>query len=495
MKEGVDMKNTLTIVTNPCVCECLDSVNDKTNTIFVSIKVDDEASNPVLKLYKDGVNAGTKALGHGENIVEISTSLFSSNTVIDFQYVSNNFTGENFTITFPEILEGDMLLKRNSNFSYSANWFKKQDTGGECKCVIDDALSDTSENAVQNKVVKKELDKLFQYVSEGKTKVASAITDKGVPTENDATFQVMSDNIRKIPTGGGGGSGDGSGGDFPTDEYTNYILMTISGKEFNEALKEYAEGYGTLYSDKSSHFQRIVFATKLPTSTERHDITQYFIDHHVDPWIAFGDAYLRIYDVETIYGYTTLVFLCKNIEKIFLPIDSSYMFKNFNNIGGIVDFSLFDTRYVLNMEFMFSEFGNSQAGLTNLQLGETFYTHNVRNMEQMFHSCGYYTMEELNLGPNFDTSKLGGYWHGATGDNMLTATSHMFNYAGRYKMKELDLGSKFNAKPTMDMFWGRTDVYPLTVYATKEFKAAWDAIGRDSLITGASCGVTVVAKY
>ena len=33
-------------------------------------------------------------------------------------------------------------------------------------------------------------------------KIASAITDKGVPTEPDATFDTMEQNIRSIPSGG-----------------------------------------------------------------------------------------------------------------------------------------------------------------------------------------------------------------------------------------------------------------------------------------------------
>lgn len=119
--------------------------------------------------------------------------------------------------------------------------------------VIDAEMSDTSINTVQNKVVKKyiddsnttKLDKtsvvnnhltseagyaldarqanpnvdgslgaqiksvnetvntLKKSVSDGKTKVANAITDKGVETATDATFDVMAENISKIETGGG----------------------------------------------------------------------------------------------------------------------------------------------------------------------------------------------------------------------------------------------------------------------------------------------------
>ena len=38
----------------------------------------------------------------------------------------------------------------------------------------------------------------FQSVSDGKALVASAITDKGVQTASDATFQTMANNIRNI---------------------------------------------------------------------------------------------------------------------------------------------------------------------------------------------------------------------------------------------------------------------------------------------------------
>lgn len=119
---------------------------------------------------------------------------------------------------------------------------------GANKTVVDSAMSDTSTNPVQNKVIKKyvddsntgKLDKtsvvdnqitsdagyaldarqanpnvdgsigaqiktinetvdtLKKSVSDGKTKVANAITDKGVETATDATFDIMAENIIKI---------------------------------------------------------------------------------------------------------------------------------------------------------------------------------------------------------------------------------------------------------------------------------------------------------
>lgn len=45
---------------------------------------------------------------------------------------------------------------------------------------------------------------LFTSVSNGKSAIASAITDKGVSTASNATFSTMANNIRNIPTSGGG---------------------------------------------------------------------------------------------------------------------------------------------------------------------------------------------------------------------------------------------------------------------------------------------------
>lgn len=58
----------------------------------------------------------------------------------------------------------------------------------------------TKENLL--KEVKKEQESLKQSVSNGKSLIASAITDKGVTTSNEDTFSVMADNISKIKSSG-----------------------------------------------------------------------------------------------------------------------------------------------------------------------------------------------------------------------------------------------------------------------------------------------------
>ena len=45
------------------------------------------------------------------------------------------------------------------------------------------------------------IQELTNSVKNGKSLIAEAITDKKVPTEADATFQTMADNVRKIQGG------------------------------------------------------------------------------------------------------------------------------------------------------------------------------------------------------------------------------------------------------------------------------------------------------
>ena len=64
--------------------------------------------------------------------------------------------------------------------------------------IIDSELSKESENPVQNKVITEKLEEVFQSVSEGKSKLAAAITGLGVETAADATFEEMVENLNSI---------------------------------------------------------------------------------------------------------------------------------------------------------------------------------------------------------------------------------------------------------------------------------------------------------
>lgn len=71
------------------------------------------------------------------------------------------------------------------------------------------------------------LDELFTSVSDGKALIASAVTDKGVPTQPDAAFSEIAGNIAQISTGGGDTS-DATA--TPGDILAGRTAYTASGK-------------------------------------------------------------------------------------------------------------------------------------------------------------------------------------------------------------------------------------------------------------------------
>lgn len=73
---------------------------------------------------------------------------------------------------------------------------------------VDNKLNKDSSNPVQNKIITtkiNELEKSFaeakKSVSDGKTLVAAAITEKGVATEGTDSFIIMAENISNIQAG------------------------------------------------------------------------------------------------------------------------------------------------------------------------------------------------------------------------------------------------------------------------------------------------------
>lgn len=64
-----------------------------------------------------------------------------------------------------------------------------------------DITFDASETTMTAANVQSAITELFQNVDDGKALVASAITDKGIETSEDAAFQQLADNITKIETG------------------------------------------------------------------------------------------------------------------------------------------------------------------------------------------------------------------------------------------------------------------------------------------------------
>lgn len=90
-----------------------------------------------------------------------------------------------------------------------------------------------------------DLDELFTSVSNGKSQIAGAITDKGVPTSATDTFSTMAGNIRSIPTSSGGG------GDIP-EGYVNTNDANAVASDLLVGKTAYVKGekiFGTLIAE------------------------------------------------------------------------------------------------------------------------------------------------------------------------------------------------------------------------------------------------------
>ena len=82
------------------------------------------------------------------------------------------------------------------------------------------SIQDTANNFTATNV-EEALAELFQFVSNGKTLIASAITDMGVTTLATATFEQMANNIRQITTGTTG-----------TGDYTDISYIESTGTQY-----------------------------------------------------------------------------------------------------------------------------------------------------------------------------------------------------------------------------------------------------------------------
>jgi phage minor structural protein len=104
------------------------------------------------------------------------------------------------------------LAKQQSTLSNSTQYTDQYVQEAVKNITYDTALSTTSENAVQNKVITNKIrqtdtrvEECFTSVSNGKRLLAEAITEKGVETSSTDTFLQMHDNILEIPSGGSSG--------------------------------------------------------------------------------------------------------------------------------------------------------------------------------------------------------------------------------------------------------------------------------------------------
>lgn len=141
---------------------------------------------------------------------------------------------------------------------------------------------------------------LFQSVSDGKSKIAGAITDKGVATSANDTFDTMAGNIRNIQSGGGG---------EVDPNFINTSDATASASDILVGKSAYGQGqkiYGTLIAQAETG--EPTYGTDTSNATARaSDIaygkTAYARGEYIVGTMHNPDEIEELYEVNT-DGYT-----------------------------------------------------------------------------------------------------------------------------------------------------------------------------------------------
>ena len=116
------MKNTVTLTCTDFVCECLDSIDDGTNRIFIAITVGNK-TNPKLNIYRNGSMATTiNLVANSENNVLIPVDYYVENASIEAQFTSLESESETISFVFPSKITGNMTLQQRSRLIYYANY-------------------------------------------------------------------------------------------------------------------------------------------------------------------------------------------------------------------------------------------------------------------------------------------------------------------------------------------------------------------------------------
>ena len=150
---------------------------------------------------------------------------------------------------------------------------------------------------------------------------------------------------------------------------------------------------------------------------------------------------------------TEIAFVC---EKIYAPVDSSYLFSSLSALTTI-DTSVFDTTKVTNMYYMF----HYCSSLTSLDVSN-FNTSSVTNMYEMFYYCSGLTSLDLSSFNTSNVTNMSGMFYRCTGLSSLdlrnfntsnvTNMSEMFSMwlSSANKLTNIDV-SKFDTSKVTNM--------------------------------------------